>query len=109
MRLNTRGSEARLTKIRSECVLQLLAGSVKASDIAGPIDVDATATDTDFAPWHVVRSDDKQRARLNVIAHILDHVPYEKIKAPKVKLPKRQKKGDYQEPHYPYRYVAEKY
>ncbi len=45
LRLNTRGSEARLTKIRSECVLQLLAGSVKASDIAGPIEIDATAAD----------------------------------------------------------------
>jgi hypothetical protein len=45
LRLNTRGSEARLANIRSECVLQLVAGSVKATDIAGPIEVDATATD----------------------------------------------------------------
>ena len=45
LRLTTRGSEARLANIRSECVLQLVAGSVKATDIAGPIEIDATNTD----------------------------------------------------------------
>src|SRR5262249_57000508 len=34
------------------------------------------ASDTDFAPWHVVRSDDKRRARLNLITHLLDQIPY---------------------------------
>jgi Putative adhesin len=45
LRLNARGSEARLAKIRSECVLQLVAGSVKATNLAGPIEIDATNTD----------------------------------------------------------------
>jgi polyphosphate kinase 2 len=67
------------------------------------------ATDTEFAPWYVVRSDDKKRARLNIITHILNHVPYEHTPRAKVKLPKRQKRGDYREPDYPYRYIAEKY
>jgi polyphosphate kinase 2 (PPK2 family) len=67
------------------------------------------ATDTEFAPWTVVPSDDKKRARLNVITHILSHVPYERLPRPKVKLPKRQKPGRYREPGYPYRYVAETY
>jgi polyphosphate kinase len=67
------------------------------------------ATDTDFAPWHVVRSDDKKRARLNIITHILDRVPYKSAPREKVKLPKRQKPGHYQEPDYPYKYVREKF
>jgi polyphosphate kinase 2 len=67
------------------------------------------ATDSEFAPWHVVRSDDKKRARLNIVAHILGQVPYENAPRGKVKLPKRQKPGTYREPDYPYRYVREKY
>ncbi len=53
------------------------------------------ATDTKQAPWHVVRSDDKRRARLNLIAHILKRVPYEDVPQEKVKLPKRPEKGEY--------------
>jgi polyphosphate kinase 2 len=53
------------------------------------------ATDTKHAPWYVVRSDDKRRARLNVIAHILHLIPHEKLPRPKVKLPKRSMKGAY--------------
>jgi len=53
------------------------------------------ATDTRFAPWHVVRSDDKRRARLNVIAHLLAAIPYKKIKRSKVKLPDRSRKHAY--------------
>jgi len=53
------------------------------------------ATDTDNAPWHVVRSDDKRRARLNCIAHILDLIPYEKVHHDKIKLPKRSHKDEY--------------
>ena len=53
------------------------------------------ATDTRQAPWYVVRSDDKRRARLNVIAHILDTIPHKKIKRPKVKLPDRSRKHEY--------------
>jgi len=47
------------------------------------------ATDTKHAPWHVVRSDDKRKARLNIIAHILNQIPHKKIKRKKVKLPRR--------------------
>ena len=53
------------------------------------------ATDTRIAPWHIVRSDDKKRARLNTIAHLLKLIPHKKIKRPKVKLPKRSKKHAY--------------
>ena len=53
------------------------------------------ATDTKYAPWRLVRSDDKRRARLNVISHILQTIPYKKIKHDKVKLPKRAHKGRY--------------
>jgi polyphosphate kinase 2 (PPK2 family) len=52
-------------------------------------------TDSKHAPWIVVRSDDKRRARLNCLTHILKTIPYEKISRPKVKLPKRSKKGAY--------------
>ena len=53
------------------------------------------ATDTRIAPWHIVRSDDKRRARLNTIAHLLKLIPHKRIKHPKVKLPKRSHKGAY--------------
>jgi len=52
-------------------------------------------TDTKFAPWHIVLSDDKKRARLNCLSHILSLLPYRKIERKKVKLPKRSKKGRY--------------
>jgi len=48
------------------------------------------ATDTAWAPWFVARSDDKRRARLNIISHLLDQVPYKKVPRAKVKLPKRK-------------------
>jgi polyphosphate kinase len=68
------------------------------------------ATDTPFAPWYVLRSDDKRRARLNLIRHLLSHVPYTDLtRGKKVKLPKRQKRGGYREPDYPFKYVPEKY
>jgi polyphosphate kinase 2 len=67
------------------------------------------ATDTSHAPWHVVRSDDKRRARLNIIAHVLDTIPYKEAPREKVKLPDRQKPGNYKEPDYPYKYVEERY
>jgi polyphosphate kinase 2 (PPK2 family) len=53
------------------------------------------ATDTPQSPWHILRSDDKKRARLNGISHILSLIPYEKIKRPKAKLPKRSQKRAY--------------
>jgi len=67
------------------------------------------ATDTEFAPWFVARSDDKKKARLNIISDLLCRVPYEEIKEKKVKLPKRQKPGDYEETKHPFKYVAEKF
>jgi polyphosphate kinase 2 (PPK2 family) len=48
------------------------------------------ATDTAWAPWFVARSDDKKRARLNIIAHLLSRIPYEAPPREKVKLPKRK-------------------
>jgi polyphosphate kinase 2 len=53
------------------------------------------ATDSKHAPWYVLRSDDKKRARLNCIRHILDQIPYKKVPAEKVKLPKRETKHAY--------------
>jgi polyphosphate kinase len=53
------------------------------------------ATDTDFSPWHIVRTDDKRRGRLNLISHLLKLIPYEQIKREKVKLPKRSDKNKY--------------
>ena len=65
------------------------------------------ATDTPWAPWHVVRSDDKERARLNVIAHFLSQIPYQDLPRDKPVLPKRQKLHGYKEPDYPYKFVPE--
>ena len=65
------------------------------------------ATDTPWAPWHVVRSDDKRRARLNTIAHLLSLIRYEELHREKPDLPKRQKPHGYAEPNYPFKYVPE--
>jgi polyphosphate kinase 2 len=67
------------------------------------------ATDTDFAPWYVVKSDDKKRARLNLIRHLLSKIPYDEVARGKVTLPKRQKPDDYKEPDYPFRFIPEMY
>ncbi|MGC3997842.1 MAG: polyphosphate kinase 2 [Anaeromyxobacter sp.] len=69
------------------------------------------ATDTDFAPWRVIRSDDKRRARLNCISHLLASVPYKDVtrKMKKVELPKRKAHSKYRSPSYPFKYVPEKY
>jgi polyphosphate kinase 2 len=53
------------------------------------------ATDTDISPWHIVSSDDKKRARLNLITHLLKQIPYEKLPSKPVKLPKRITKHAY--------------
>jgi polyphosphate kinase len=53
------------------------------------------ATDTSEAPWHILRSDDKKRARLNCITHILERIPWKKIPREHVKLPKRSHKDAY--------------
>jgi polyphosphate kinase 2 len=53
------------------------------------------ATDTKYAPWHIVRSDNKRAARLNCISHLLSLIPYRKVPRDKVELPKRKKKDAY--------------
>jgi polyphosphate kinase len=66
------------------------------------------ASDTAWAPWYVVRSDNKRRARLNVLRHVLSKVPYEALPRDKVRLPKRQDRGgDYKETDYPFRFIPE--
>jgi polyphosphate kinase len=55
-------------------------------------------TDTSFAPWYIVNADDKKRARLNCISHLLSLIPYKEIEREEVKLPKRQKPHGYVEP-----------
>jgi polyphosphate kinase 2 len=69
------------------------------------------ATDSAHAPWHIVRSNDKRRARLNCISHILSSIPYKTIRRDKVKLPKRSTKRRYddQASLAGRRFVAEKY
>ena len=67
------------------------------------------ATDTAWAPWHVVVSNDKRRARLNLVSHLLSSIPYKKVKRDKIKLPKRQKAKGYREPDYPYKFVPTRY
>jgi polyphosphate kinase len=65
------------------------------------------ATDTAWAPWFVARSDDKKRARLNIIRHLLNNVPYEDVPGEKVKLPKRQSSEGYRESDYPFKFIPE--
>jgi polyphosphate kinase 2 len=67
------------------------------------------ATDTSWAPWFVVNSNDKRRARLNLITHLLSKVPYKKAPREKIKLPKRQKRHGYREPDYAYKFVPEEF
>jgi len=67
------------------------------------------ATHTGYAPWFLARSDDKRRARLNLISHLLEHVPYKTIKRDKVKLPKRRIDSDYKSPDHSGMYIAEKF
>ena len=67
------------------------------------------ATDSEHAPWNVAVSNDKKRVRLNIITHLLGQIPYKSLPRKKVKLPPRQKPGDYKEPDYPLKYVPEKF
>jgi len=66
-----------------------------------------TATDTSWAPWYVAHSDNKKRARINIISHLLKHIPYKELPREKIKLPERQKAQGYKEPDYPYKLVPE--
>jgi polyphosphate kinase 2 len=67
------------------------------------------ATDTAWAPWFVVPSDDKKRARLNLIKHFLSRVPYKDVKRQKIKLPKRKTTGKYKPIDYPFKVVPQAY
>jgi polyphosphate kinase 2 len=67
------------------------------------------ATDNQQSPWYVVQTDDKERARLNCISHLLSVVPWKEIHQEKIKLPKRQKRHGYKEPDWNYRWIPEKY
>jgi polyphosphate kinase 2 len=58
-------------------------------------DIMLKATDSKHAPWYIVRSDDKKRARLNCITHLLSLIPYGKAPKEKIKLPKRKTKDRY--------------
>jgi polyphosphate kinase len=68
-------------------------------------------TDTKHAPWYIVNSDDKRRARLNCISHILNKIPFEKVSRPKVKLPKRSNRHKYDDQLSPraMKFVAQEY
>ncbi len=67
------------------------------------------ATDTNYAPWYVVDSNDQRRGRLNCISHFLTVVPYEEVPREPIKFPRRQAKGDYVEPDYAYRRIPSIY
>jgi len=66
------------------------------------------ATDTPWAPWYVARSEDKKKLRLNLISHLLAHIPYEKLPQEDVKLGKR-KIGKYKSLDYPFKFIPESY
>ena len=68
-----------------------------------------TATDTGLAPWFVAPSDDKRRARLNIISHLLERIPYKELKREKIELPKRQKRGSYRDANYPFKIIKERH
>lgn len=67
------------------------------------------ATDTAWAPWFIAKADDKKRARLKIIRHILSRIPYKQTHREKVRLPRRRKAGHYKEPNYPFKFVPETY
>ena len=67
------------------------------------------ATDTSFAPWYVAPSDTKKKVRLNIISHILAHVPYKEVPHDRIVLPKRQKRGGYRESAHPFKVIPQRY
>jgi polyphosphate kinase 2 (PPK2 family) len=68
-----------------------------------------SATDTEWAPWYIVDTDDKKRGRLNLIAHLLSQVPYEPLEHRDVKLPERRPGASYEEPDLPLRRIPTPY
>jgi polyphosphate kinase 2 len=67
------------------------------------------ATDTDWAPWWIAHSDDKKRARLNIISHLLDRIPYSPLEQRAIELPDRQSRDDSREPNTSLRYIPTPY
>jgi polyphosphate kinase 2 len=67
------------------------------------------ATDNGYAPWFVAKNDDVRRGRLNLITHLLAHIPYKKLEREKIKLPKRQKAHGYVEANHDFKYIDEKF
>jgi len=65
------------------------------------------ATDTAWAPWYIADADDKKRARLNIISHLLSQVPYKPLPHRDITLPKRQPRGGYRQPDLPWRRIPE--
>jgi polyphosphate kinase 2 len=86
-----------------------LASAGRYYDYSRARDAMFSATDTPFSPWFVVRAEDKRRARLNCITHLLSQIPYQEVPREKVKLPKPQHRADYVELNWPYRLVPEIY
>jgi hypothetical protein len=70
-----------------------------------PGPVTRAATDTAWAPWYIADADDKKRARLNIISHLLSQVPYKPLPHQDITLPKRQKDGGYLQPQLPLRHI----
>ena len=67
------------------------------------------ATNTEFAPWHVADSNDKKRARLNIISHLLEQLPYDSPPRKRVRLPAREKPSGYREPDHSQLHIPDKY
>jgi polyphosphate kinase 2 len=67
------------------------------------------ASDNGYAPWFVANNDDVRRGRLNLITHLLAHIPYKKLPREKIKLPKRQKPHGYVEANHDFKYIDEKF
>jgi len=105
-RLNNRIDDPRKTWKLSD--LDLLSYS-RWFDYSRARDEMFAATDTSWAPWWIAHSDDKKRARLNIISHLLDQVPYEPLERPAVSLPERQAAGDYRERDIPLRLIPTPY
>jgi polyphosphate kinase len=105
----TRRIEARITDLRK--IWKLSPMDVESYsrwyDYSRARDEMFAATDTEWAPWFAVHSDDKRRTRLKIISHLLGKIPYEEISRQKVKLPKRQKANGYQEPAFARHWVPE--
>ena len=66
-----------------------------------------SATDTAWAPWYVAPSDDKRRARLNIIEHLLGKIPYKDVSRQKVKLPKRHVAAAPKQVDYPFKFIPQ--